>query len=82
MSTSVHLPKTLLAALDRRARELGLSRNRLIVQALERDLASSDTWTPNFFAQLESSEPGDERAVDEMLGAIRARRTRKGPPTL
>ena len=52
MPTSVHLPKPLLEAVDRRARALQISRNQLVVRALEREVggdwighrASSNSW--------------------------------------
>ena len=45
MPTSVHIPKPLLVAVDRRARALKISRNRLIVQALEREVTEGSTWS-------------------------------------
>lgn len=79
MPTSVHIPKPLLVAVDRRARALKISRNRLIVQALEREVASGSSWSPDFFARLESTEPGIEDAADEMLEAIVGARRSKKP---
>jgi metal-responsive CopG/Arc/MetJ family transcriptional regulator len=35
MPTTVHIPAALLNSVDRRANALGVSRNRLIVRALE-----------------------------------------------
>jgi metal-responsive CopG/Arc/MetJ family transcriptional regulator len=35
MPTTVHIPPTLLKSVDRRAKALGVSRNRIIVRALE-----------------------------------------------
>ena len=63
MPTSVHIPKPLLVAVDRRARALKISRNRLIVQALEREVTEGTSWTPDFFDRLESSELGVENAA-------------------
>lgn len=74
MPTSVHIPKPLLVAVDRKACALKISRNRLIVQALEREVTEGSIWSPNFFATLESPEAGVEDAADEMRRAIRARR--------
>jgi hypothetical protein len=79
MPTSIHIPKPLLAAVDRRAKRLRVSRNRLIVQALENELARDSEWSPGFFDKLVDIEPEDARAVDEMLEAIVAARTTKGP---
>lgn len=69
--SGIHLPKPLLTAIGRRARALGISRNRLIVRALERELASGSDWSPGFFERLAAVDPGIAPAVDEMLAAIR-----------
>jgi metal-responsive CopG/Arc/MetJ family transcriptional regulator len=83
MPTSVHLPKPLLEAVDRRARALNISRNRLIVKALERELAaSSSEWSSEFFEELAQTDAETREAVDELLTDVRARRSSKGPPQL
>jgi len=82
MPTSVHIPKPLLVAVDRRARALKISRNRLIVQALEREVAEGSTWTPGFFEQLESTSVDVEGAAEEMLKTIGAQRRSKKPVQL
>lgn len=79
MPTSVHIPKPLLIEVDRKARTLKISRNRLIIQALEREVADGSKWSPDFFGQLESVEAGVEEAADEMLKAIHNRRRSKKP---
>ncbi|HZR71057.1 MAG TPA: hypothetical protein VFB01_18610 [Burkholderiales bacterium] len=78
----MHIPKPLLAEVDRRARELGVSRNRVIVRALERDLRDRTEWSPRFFDRLATQGPRHAAAVDEMLHAIRGARTRKRAPSL
>ncbi|MBK8938227.1 MAG: ribbon-helix-helix protein, CopG family [Polyangiaceae bacterium] len=82
MATSVHLPKPLLDAVDRRARALKISRNRLIVKALERELANTSEWSSEFFQALETVDSDTRDAMDELLEEVRARRTSKGPPKL
>ena len=82
MPTSVHIPKPLLVAVDRMARALKISRNRLIVHALEREVAQSSSWSPDFFGRLESPETGVEHAADEMLRAIEGQRRSKKPVRL
>ena len=82
MPTSVHIPKLLLVAVDRRARALKISRNRLIVQALEREVTEGSSWSPDFFARLESLEAGVGDAADEMLKAIQNQRRSKKPVRL
>lgn len=82
MPTSVHIPKPLLAAVDRKARTLKISRNRLIVQALEREVAHDSNWSPDFFERLESPEAGVQSAAGEMLRAIQKHRRSKKPVEL
>lgn len=79
MATSVHLPKPLLDAVDRRARALKISRNRLIVKALERELADTSEWSSGFFERLAEADASIEVAVDELLAEVRSRRTSKEP---
>jgi len=82
MPTSVHIPKALLEEVDRRARALGVSRNRLIVRALEREIASATAWSDGFFEILEAVEPADAEAIDEMLAAVAGQRRSKKPIAL
>jgi hypothetical protein len=82
MPTSVHIPKTLLAQVDKRARELRVSRNRLIVRALENEMKAGSEWSAGFFEELAARGPRSAGATEQMLRAIRARRTRKKPPSL
>jgi predicted transcriptional regulator len=82
MPTSVHIPKPLLVAVDRRARALKISRNRLIVQALEREVKGGADWSPGFFERLEDTEPALAATVDRMLEEIRHGRRSKGPVRL
>ncbi len=82
MPTSVHLPKTLLAALDRRAKYLHISRNRLIVQALEKEVHADEEWTPGFFERLEQTDTATQKAVDEMLDVVTKNRKSKEPRQL
>ncbi|MGH7858721.1 MAG: hypothetical protein ACREQY_15455 [Candidatus Binatia bacterium] len=76
------MPTSVLEAVDRRAEALRISRNRLIVRALQREVAHESEWSPGFFEFLEAVEPKDARAVDEMLEAIESRRSSKKPARL
>ena len=71
MATSVHIPKPLLEAVDRKARALEISRNRLIVRALEREVTPGSDWSSNFFERVLDVDDDLAAAVDEALVAIR-----------
>lgn len=75
MATSIHIPKPLLEAVDRRARALKMSRNRLILRALERELIPGADWSPGFFEQLAAVDPETVAAVDELLSSVRQARS-------
>ena len=79
MPTSVHIPKALLEAVDRRARALKVSRNKLIVQALEREVTAGADWPADFFEKLAAPDADLVEAVDEMSKVIEAGRRSKGP---
>jgi hypothetical protein len=82
MPTSVHIPKALLDALDRRAKALRLSRNRLIVRALEREVGEGHDWSSGFFDRLSPVEPDVASAADELLQDIPSSRRSKARPKL
>ena len=83
MATTVHIPAALLRRIDARAKARGMSRNRLIVEALDRSLAEEDDWSPEFLDALAgmAADPAVGRAADQMVAGIaRARRSRRKPP--
>lgn len=82
MPTTVHIPSKLLASAEKRARALGISRNRLIVRALERELSDTTAWSPGFIAMLREAGPSHRDMVDAMLDGIRRHRRSKRPPVL
>lgn len=82
MTTSIHIPKPLLEAVDRKARALKISRNRLIVRALERELTAGAGWSPGFFERLGSVASETAEAVDELLVSVLQARTSKPPRNL
>jgi len=84
MTTTVHLAPDLLERIDRRARELGISRNRYIARALERTIEGETEWSPRLMEALEEAKKDTEgrSAVDEMMGEIRSRRSSKKPRAL
>ena len=82
MPTTVHIPAALLEAVDRRASALRLSRNRLIVRALEREVSEPSGWSPEFFDRLRDVDADTGEAVDELLAAVRDARRSKKPREL
>lgn len=82
MPTTVHIPAALLKSVDRRAKALGVSRNRLIIRALEQAISEPSGWSPEFLARLRNAPPGAPEAVDELLAAVKRARRSKGPPLL
>jgi len=79
MATTVHIPAALLKSVDRRAKALGVSRNRLIVRALEHAVTGRGGWTPEFLERLRTVDRQTAAAVDELLDDVtRARRSK--PP--
>jgi hypothetical protein len=79
MATTVHIPAALLDEVDRRARALRVSRNRLIVRALEREIHSPSGWSPEFFDRLRDVDADTAGAVDQLLAAVRRGRRSKKP---
>jgi hypothetical protein len=82
MATSVHLPRTLLEAVDRRARALRISRNQLVVRALQHEVEGGADWSPGFFARLSEVDPTTAADVDDLLEAVRKARRSKPPRRL
>jgi hypothetical protein len=77
MATSIHIPKPLLEAVDRKARTLKMSRNRLILRALEKELMPGSDWPPGFFEQLSAIDSETATAIDELLDSVLRARTSK-----
>lgn len=84
MSTTIHVAPELLASVDRRASELGMSRNRYICKALERAIEDEVGWSPRFRRELDAAreDPEDGRTLAGMVETITAKRTRKPAPEL
>ena len=78
-SSSVHLPHGLLAQLDALARRLGVSRNRVIVDACRRAVETdAGEWPPGFFDHSHYSREEREElegAHDELMSIIEASRS-------
>jgi metal-responsive CopG/Arc/MetJ family transcriptional regulator len=82
MPTTVHIPPALLKSVDRRAKALGVSRNRLIVRALERAVNERPAWAPEFLEKLRTVDRETARAVDRLLTDVKQARRSKRPTDL
>lgn len=82
MPTTVHIPPALLKSVDRRAKALGVSRNRLIVRALERAVTERTGWAPEFLEKLRSVDDETVAAVDDLLADVKQARRSKPPHDL
>ena len=82
MPTTVHIPAPLLKSVDRRAKALGLSRNRLIVKALERAVSERGEWAPEFLDRLRQVDEDTSEAVDELMNHVTQARRSKPPRDL
>jgi hypothetical protein len=82
MPTTVHIPAALLKSVDRRAKALGVSRNRLIVRALEEAVSERSSWTPEFLDRLRNVDRETSDAVDDLLAAVKQARHSKQPRDL
>jgi hypothetical protein len=82
--TTIHVPPTLLKKIDIRAKALGISRNRFIIETLTEKLHSSTEWPEDFVRALKRPVSADiAAAAHEMLRQIEStRRSRKSPPKL
>jgi predicted transcriptional regulator len=77
MPTTVHIPAALLKSVDRRAKALGVSRNRLIVRALEQAVTDRVRWAPEFLERLRDVDDDTVEAVDDLLEAVKQARRSK-----
>jgi hypothetical protein len=82
MPTTVHLPAALLKSVDQRAKALGMSRNRLIIKALERVISDRSSWAPEFLDRLRQVDPMAVDAIDQLAADVTSSRRSKRPPVL
>lgn len=82
MPTTVHIPDPLLKSVDRRAKALGISRNRLVVRALEQAVSVREDWSPEFLQRLRTVDPETSTAVDDLRTAVTQARRSKEPRDL
>ena len=82
MPTTVHIPDPLLKSVDRRAKALGISRNRLVIRALEQAVRVRSGWAPEFLERLRRVDRETSAAADELLNAVKQARRSKEPHDL
>ena len=82
MPTTIHVPAPLLIAVDRRAKALRISRNRLIVQALEQAVHERSRWSREFLERLRDVDADTAAAVDQLATDVGRARRSKTPPVL
>jgi hypothetical protein len=82
MPTTIHVPPPLLSAVDRRAKALRISRNRLIVEALKQAVHERSQWSKEFLDRLRSVDPDTADDVDRLRIQIKQARRSKTPPSL
>jgi len=80
VATSVHIPPRLLKALDKRAETLGVSRNSLIVKAIEHELGEAgDRWPAGFFEAFAAIDDEARAELTKSMAVVKARRSSKPP---
>lgn len=84
MTTTVHIPERLLRKVDARAAALGISRNRVILGAIESSLDSTKEWSPELRRMLERTiDAPAARDLEQSLESVLKRRSnRRRPPRL
>lgn len=78
----MHIPGPWLKSVDRRAKALGISRNRLVVRALEQAVSVRSGWAPEFLKRLRHVDRDTSAAVDEFFIAVTQARRSKEPHDL
>ena len=84
MPTTVHIPELLLERVDTRAKALGISRNRVIIDALEASLGTKEEWPPELLQLLRRplSARASEEFAESMAAVRRGRVNRRRAPRL
>jgi len=78
MGTSIHIPPLILKQLDDRAKSLKISRNKLILRAINRSLIEEVTWSDALLSGLEKPLAEDlAELFESSLDEVRDRRRSK-----
>lgn len=84
-STTVHIPEQTLREIDEIARRRGISRNRMVNEALEQAVSrDKGEWPPAFFRRSadEAAQSELEEATRELEESIAAARRNRGTTLL
>jgi len=82
MPTTLHIPDPLLKSVDRRAKALGISRNRFVVRALEQAVRERSGWTSDFLERLRRVDSETSAAAADLINDVKQARRSKEPPEL
>ncbi len=77
MPTSIHIPRELLAAVERRAKELKVSRNRFIVSVLENEFRRRTDWSESFQKRLGGLAADGDAFAAELEAVVQTRRSKR-----
>lgn len=84
-STTVHIPDDMLDRVDSIARRRGVSRNRIVIESLERTISEdAGVWPSSFFEAPGNSADREllEEATIELERVVSAARRNRGAPLL
>lgn len=82
MPATIHIPAVLMRSVERRAKSLGVSRNRLIVSALERVVDERPQWSSEFLTRLRRVDIATVRSVEALQRDVKRLRRSRPPHTL
>ena len=74
MRVTIDIPAALMELVEKRARAIGMSRDHLVVRALERELHETGGWTPGFVDALRQIDSDTATAAIDLLRDIRRQR--------
>ena len=82
-STTIHFPPEILKRMDEVAQRRGISRNKLVIRACEKELADDAGEWPSGFFELDMSDRDRSilrEAGIELENAVLRSRTNRGAP--
>ena len=77
MPMSIHLPRALLVEIERRAKVLKVSSNRLIVSVLENEFKRRTDWSESFKKRFGSLAADGDAFATKLEAVVRTRRSKR-----